>query len=295
MEQDTCRLFFIPQLSFPRFSLIRGNPFLQRQIVVILVHAGRARLRAAADEAAGTASRSSAGGSGIRTHNSKNRPVWVELREHAAFRLIRQVERRTEKREATGILIDRLIVRIKTFDIEGLIITSAGNLRDQDLNRIHFAFLDGNRKPLCQADAIGDVTKRSLANMEKLIGEFRKLEPAPEIFIFQHIPGACQDAFGRNYACGQTGWQYRKNLDHYNRALLKKSKELKFNIVPVYINIDTENNFPVRNEAVNEGNPAKIRRQSNGVHPAPPGYYQMGDTLYCRLKAWLAESGPKAK
>ena len=144
-------------------------------------------------------------------------------------------------------------------------------------------------------ETIAETTKRSLANMEKLIGEFRKLRPAPEIFVFQHIPGASQDAFGRNYACGQTGWQYRRNLDFYNRALLRKSKELKFNIVPTYINIDTENNFPVRNEAVNEGNPAKILRQSNGVHPARPGYYQMGDTLYCRLKAWLAESAPKAK
>lgn len=117
--------------------------------------------------------------------------------------------------------------------------------------------------------------------MEKLIGEFRKLEPAPDIFVFQHIPCASQDAFGRNYSCGQTSWHYRKYLDFYNRALLKKSKELKFNIIPACININTRNNFALRSEAVNEGNPAQITRQSNGVHPAQPGYYQMEDTLYC--------------
>ncbi len=148
---------------------------------------------------------------------------------------------------------------------------------------------------LATDETIAEVTKKSIENMEKLIGEFRKLKPAPEIFVFQHIPGAGQDGFGKSYSCGRTSWQYRKNLDYYNRALLKKSKEMKFIIVPVYINIDTENNYPWDEQPLNGENPAKILRQNNGVHPAKPGYYQMGDVLYCRLKAWLAENDPKAK
>ena len=138
-----------------------------------------------------------------------------------------------------------------------------------------------------QDNNIAEVTARSIANMEKLIAEFRKLKPAPEIMIFQHIPGANQDAFGQNYTCNQTSWQYRKNLDYYNRALLKKGKELKITVVPIYMNIDTENNFPRKVQFVNEGNPQKLSRASNGVHPAQAGYYQMGDTLYCWLKAIL--------
>ena len=134
---------------------------------------------------------------------------------------------------------------------------------------------------------IAAVTAKSIANMEKLIAEFRKLKPAPEIMIFQHIPGANQDAFGQNYSSNQTSWQYRKNLDYYNRALLKKGEELKLHVIPVYMNIDTENNFPRKLQYVNEGNPEKISRASNGVHPAPAGYCQMGDTLYCYLKALL--------
>ena len=148
---------------------------------------------------------------------------------------------------------------------------------------------------LATDETIAEVTKKSIANMEKLIAEFRKLKPAPEIFVFQHIPGAGQDGFGKSYSCGRTSWQYRKNLDHYNRALLQKSKELKFIIVPVYINIDTENNYPWQEQPLNGENPAKVQRQNNGVHPAKPGYYQMGDVLYCRLKAWLAERDKKAK
>lgn len=141
---------------------------------------------------------------------------------------------------------------------------------------------------LCTDKNIAKVTARSIKNMEKLIHEFRKLKPAPAIFIFQHIPGSNQDGFGKNYACGQTSWQYRKNLDHYNRALLKKGKEMKLNVVPVYINIDTENNYPVLRQNVNRDNPKTIIRQNNGVHPAAAGYDQMGDTLYCWVKAYLA-------
>ena len=70
-------------------------------------------------------------------------------------------------------------------------------------------------------------------------------------------------------------------------ALLKKAKELKVHAVPVYMNIDTENNMKYLEQPVNEGNPQKIMRANNGVHPARAGYRQMGDTLYCWIKAVL--------
>ena len=99
--------------------------------------------------------------------------------------------------------------------------------------------------------------------------------------IFQHIPGSNQDGFGKSYGCLQSSWQYRKNLDYYNRALLKKGKEMNIYVVPVYMNIDTENNYPTLVQPVNKDNSKHITRQDNGVHPAKAGYYQMGDTLYC--------------
>ena len=174
-----------------------------------------------------------------------------------------------------------------------------------DLNR-YFKIHNGGKIPdvvsfqlglneffLANDDNIRKITGKSLANMEKLIGEFRKLKPEPEIFVFQHIPCSNQDAFGSNYGCTQTSWQYRKNLDYYNRALLEKSKTMKITIVPMYINLDTENNYPVQVQPVNQGNPKKVERQNNGVHPAKAGYYQMGDTLYCWIKAMLARQENK--
>ncbi|MBQ9338088.1 MAG: hypothetical protein IJS14_12410 [Lentisphaeria bacterium] len=138
-------------------------------------------------------------------------------------------------------------------------------------------------------DTIAERTQKSLEGMEKLIAEFRKLEPAPEIFVCVGIPGSGQDGFGKSYSCGQTAWQFHKNLVFYARALMKKSKELNFRLVPMFINIDTENNYPLVSEPVNAENPQKAMIRNNGIHPASCGYYQMGDTLYCSLKAWLNE------
>ena len=70
---------------------------------------------------------------------------------------------------------------------------------------------------------------------------------------------------------------------------MKKAKELNLRTVPVYMNFDTENNYPVITGPVNLDNSNMITRQNNGVHPAVAGYNQMGDTLYCAVKALLAE------
>ena len=138
-------------------------------------------------------------------------------------------------------------------------------------------------------DTIAARTEKSIRGMEKLIAEFRKLRPEPEIFVCAGIPGSSQDGFGKSYACGQTSWQYRKNLDFYIRALQKKSKELHFRLVPMFINVDTENNYPVMKQPLNAENPQETALQNNGIHPTRHGYFQMGDTLYCCLKAWLNE------
>ena len=55
---------------------------------------------------------------------------------------------------------------------------------------------------------------------------------------------------------------------------------MKFIIVPVYINIDTENNYPWQEQPVNGENPAKVLRQNNGVHPAKEGYLQIADAFW---------------
>ena len=84
---------------------------------------------------------------------------------------------------------------------------------------------------------------------------------------------------------------YKKNQHRLVEAMMRKFSQAnpyKVELVPVYLNLDCENNFPTVTEAVNQGNDKKITRQNNGVHPAPAGYRQIGDTFYCWMKSVLA-------
>ena len=136
-----------------------------------------------------------------------------------------------------------------------------------------------------------------LLSADTLLAEFRRVAPNAKIGIGLVTPSArSQDAFGSNYACGQTRWQYRKNQHRLNEAYLKKftnHPDKNISVIPTNINLDCENNFPVVSEPVNLGNTEKTTRQSNGVHPASAGYRQMGDTFYCWLKYQLNNSNTK--
>ena len=135
-----------------------------------------------------------------------------------------------------------------------------------------------------------------LENADKLIAALRKDAPNAIIGVGLVTPGArTQDAFGNNYKNGQTRWQYKKNQHALNAAMLKKFAsypDKKVFLIPTNVNLDCENNFPARKEAVNgpefKGNRRVTTRQSNGVHPAAAGYDQMGDTFYCWLKYQLS-------
>ena len=126
--------------------------------------------------------------------------------------------------------------------------------------------------------------KKILASADTLLAEFRRVAPNAKIGVGLVTPSArSQDAFGSNYTCGQTRWQYRKNQHRLNEAYLKKftnHPDKDLSIIPTNVNLDCENNFPVVSEPVNVGNPAKITRQSNGVHPASAGYRNRYRYLY---------------
>lgn len=100
-------------------------------------------------------------------------------------------------------------------------------------------------------------------------------------------PAAKQDAFGENYKNGQTRWQYKRN----QHALVKKiiaeygnNETGNIFIVPANVNLDCVNNYPRKTAKCNGRSSVDITRLHNGVHPAGPGYRQIGDTIFC----WLA-------
>jgi len=104
-------------------------------------------------------------------------------------------------------------------------------------------------------------------------------------------PAATQDAFGANYRCRQTRWQYKRNQHRVvERMMAHYGGREKENIwlVPANINLDCAHNFPRRTVPWNARTSLRGMRLVNGVHPAPEGYRQIGDSIYCWLKAQLA-------
>lgn len=128
--------------------------------------------------------------------------------------------------------------------------------------------------------------------MDRLLAALRAAAPAARMGVALITPGAgSQDAFGKNYGCRQTGWQYRKNQHRLNQAMAARFAQANphgVSLIPACVNLDRDNNFPQVTEAVNQDNPAQITRLNNGVHPGAAGYNQIGDTFFCWLLAQLA-------
>ena len=130
-----------------------------------------------------------------------------------------------------------------------------------------------------------------LANADALIAAFRKEAPDALIGVGFVTPGSNQDSFGKGYKCGQTAWGYFRNHFRLNQAMAEhfaKSKDPKLVMIPAYLNLDSENNFPVVQEPANSHNPTLVSRQNPGVRPASAGYRQIGDAYYAWLKYQLA-------
>lgn len=127
-----------------------------------------------------------------------------------------------------------------------------------------------------------------LENYDRLVGMVHAAAPETRVGVMLPVPpAASQDAFGANYASGQTRWQYKRNqhrlvermLEHYGRRDAER-----IHLVPTHVNLDCVHNYPT--ESVNFNADSELRgvRQNNGVHPALSGYDQIGDSLYAWLK-----------
>ena len=121
--------------------------------------------------------------------------------------------------------------------------------------------------------------------MKRIVEEFRKLAPQITIAFCTPTPGAfTQDAFGENYQCAYTLWQWRKNHCYYMKKLFNAVKEFNVDLIPIHAVVDGDNGYPVKEEQVNQRSEQLVSRQSNAIHPNPSGYGQMGDCVFCYLK-----------
>lgn len=133
-----------------------------------------------------------------------------------------------------------------------------------------------------------------LTHMDLLLEMIRRDSPTTQIGLMLPVPpAASQDSFGSNYASGQTRWQYQRNqhllvermLDRYASEGALKKYESRVHIIPTYVGLDCEHNYPAESVVVNARSDMTVLRQNNGVHPSSSGYAQIGDIVYAWLKS----------
>ena len=135
-------------------------------------------------------------------------------------------------------------------------------------------------------ETIESVVDEMLKHYDELMAMIRTA--GPEICIAAMLPvppAASQDAFGANYAAGQTRWQYKRNQHRLVERMLAAygdREQEKLYLVPTYVNLNCRRNYPVA-AAAPDAPADQGGRQNNGVHPAEAGYRQIGETLF----AWL--------
>ncbi len=121
------------------------------------------------------------------------------------------------------------------------------------------------------------------SHYETLLTMIHKFSPETKIGALLLVPAAAtQNAFGANYTSGQTRWQYKRNQHRVVERMMQTfggREDKNVYLVPAQLNLDCVNNYPID----------AIGRQNNGVHPAPAGYQQIGDSIYAWLKSQLAE------
>ncbi len=104
-------------------------------------------------------------------------------------------------------------------------------------------------------------------------------------------PTESQDAFGYNYDNTQNRARYKRNITVAAHRLNEHYKDKEADnifLLPWNVVVDSEYNFPTSTSDANQHNTTQVTRQSNSVHPATSGYYQMGDNAYAALNVLVA-------
>lgn len=129
-----------------------------------------------------------------------------------------------------------------------------------------------------------------ISRYNTMIASIKAYNPAIKIGICLTIPPSfSQDGFGKDYNTYVDRNRFRKNVFNLVKSLLttydSRTAELIY-VVPINLNLDTENNFPVESVQVNARNTTMVTKQNNAVHPDISGYWQIADSYWYFLKSF---------
>ena len=150
--------------------------------------------------------------------------------------------------------------------------------------------LGGNDMFGCRPEKLDSQIAAVMAQAGKLLTELRKHAPDAVIGVATAPAGCGQDGFGANYGCRQSQYQYRRNIQRYNRELpvtVRKLADPKILIVPLHQCIDPDCSYLTAEVPVHARSSKKVCRDSNALHASKEGGMQLGDALYCWLRKQL--------
>ena len=150
--------------------------------------------------------------------------------------------------------------------------------------------LGGNDMFNAKEDNLEERIKTVIGNARRLLAVLRKHAPESVIGIASSPLGCSQDGFGANYRCSQSQYQYRRNMQRYNRALVEmigKLNDPKIRLIPLHHVLDSEGSFFKKTYPVFARSAKTVQRDSNALHYSKEGGAQIGDALYCWLRKQL--------
>ena len=135
---------------------------------------------------------------------------------------------------------------------------------------------------------VNSIANGAVSQLDAMITNMKAYDPTIKFGMLVTIPpSAHQDAFGANYANGQTQWRYKRNIMLFIKTFISafagRTGE-NIHVVPFNVNLDTEHNMVASEVAANSRTTRTVYRQGNGVHPADEGYNQMADVAFAFLK-----------
>jgi lysophospholipase L1-like esterase len=128
-----------------------------------------------------------------------------------------------------------------------------------------------------------------LVLVDTMINAIRAAVPSARIGIATIVGGSPQDAFGTQYGCLQTAFQFRENALRYNKVIIGKYDNSTYKsggtyIIPVGANVDMINNIKTEIAQYNKRSPETYIKPNDGVHPDVTGESQFADSYYSIIK-----------
>lgn len=126
---------------------------------------------------------------------------------------------------------------------------------------------------------------------DQMITSLKAVAPSIKIGVCLTIPpNYSQDAFGKEYKCGQTRNRYKRNNVLWVENLIEKYDEREgenIYIVPIHTNLDTKYGMGMEEIPHSKRSTGKYLSPygNGGVHPETDGYWQIADVYWFFLKA----------